>query len=72
MEQMNPSNRLIGAGMELAGRIIPAILGLGIDRWTQTNMLAFTAAGTLMGLSVWYSSFAKYRPISKSLFKTEG
>ena len=49
-DEVGSSNRLIGAGMELAGfAIIPAILGLGIDRWTQTNMPYFTAAGTLMG-----------------------
>ncbi|MEC7679720.1 MAG: AtpZ/AtpI family protein [Planctomycetota bacterium] len=49
-DAVRSSNRLIGAGMELAGfAIIPAILGLGIDRWTQTDMPYFTAAGTLMG-----------------------
>ena len=70
-DEVGSSNRLIGAGMELAGfAIIPAILGLVIDRWTQTNMPYFTAAGTLMDLlAVWYSSFAKYKPISKSFIQ---
>jgi F0F1-type ATP synthase assembly protein I len=49
-KEARSANRLLGAGMELAGfAIIPAIVGLGIDRWVQTDLPYFTAVGTLMG-----------------------
>ena len=42
--------QMVGAGFELAGfTIIPALIGLAIDRWIQSETAYLTAFGTLFG-----------------------
>ena len=41
---------MVGAGVELAGfTIIPALIGLAIDRWIQFETAYLSAFGTLFG-----------------------
>ena len=42
--------QMVGAGFELAGfTIIPALIGLAIDRWIQSETAYLSAFGTLFG-----------------------
>ena len=46
----NHGYKMVGAGLELAGfTIIPAVIGLAIDRWIQSEIAYISAFGTFFG-----------------------